>query len=410
MVRRRTIIKSSIALGTLGLTGTALGQETADDQLPSTITSDTTIAELCPRYKDPYYVPRDFLDFLPGEVPSHKSSVMSDAEKAEKFGFDVEAVKNKVRDGTLTLGDLGTQALPIVQRLAEEDFPAHATVKLLPRLALMPDETEPLPLHDPTDNVWDETADPTAASNNPPQFTQDPWPTDARTYIPEEVAIRDRVHDQPMHEEWGTAALLPDDVLHNDSNPVLDAASDKIHPVTGESLGGDSFTATAPMEATVKMHIISGGYWNQYLEFKNVSSVPHHLDGAIIWWLGPTGMAQNLADGHYNNAQRPNPSLGHPQRDVIEVIHDDYKGLSVYAVRLAFHDQPYNMRTAYPNQKWSLEIGTPVYVTNASYPTSEDRQQLVNTMLDSLHVELETNMDMNDDVVEAVDLKHRVPN
>ena len=385
---------------------------TADDQLPSTITADTSIAELCPRYKDPYYVPRDFLDYLPGESSSGRpESVMTDAEKAAKFNFDIEAVKNKVWDGTLTLGDLGTQALPIVQRLAEESFPAHATVKLLPRFALMPDKTEPLPLHNPPKSVWDEIAGQTVASNSPAQFTQDPWPTDARTYIPEEVAIRDRVHDQPLHEDWwGTAAPLPDDVLYDDSNPLLDAVSDKIHPVSGEPLGGNSFTATAPMAARVKMHILNPGYWYQYLEFENISRVPYHLDGAIIWWLGPSTKARNLADGHYNNAQRPNPSLGHPQRDVIEVIHDDYEGLSAFAVRLAFHDQPYNMRTAYPDQKWSLEIGTPPFVTDVTYSTHEERQQLLNTMLNSLHVELETNMDMNDDVVEAVDLKHRVPN
>lgn len=410
MVRRRTILKSSIAFGTLGFAGAVTGrtpapteaEPAADDQLPSTITADTTVAELCPQYDDPYYVPRDFLDYLP-------TGDSSDAEKADQFGYNVEAVQNTVGDGTLTLGDLGTQALPRVQTLAAADFPAHAAVKLLPRLALVPDETEPLSLHNQPQSVWEETAGPTVASNDPSRFTQNPWPTDARTYLPEEVAERDRVHDQPQNEEWGSAAPLPDDVLHNDANPVLDAASEKIHPVTGETLG-DGFTATAPMAAEVKMHVLNDGYWYQYFEFENVSSVPYHLDGAVLWWLGPSGMGENLADGHYNNAQRPDPSLGHPQRDVIEVVHDDYEGLSVYAIRLAYHDQPYHMRTAYPNQRWSLEIGTPVYATDASYPSSAERQQLLDTMLDSLHVELETNMDRNDDLIEEVDLKHRVPN
>lgn len=417
MATRRSILKSSIALGTFGLTGTVMGEAvsseataTADDQLPSTITAETTVAELCPQYNDPYYVPRDFLDYLPSEDSSDSSSVMTDAEKAAQFDYDIDAVRNKVKDGTLTLGELGTQALPMVQTLAAADFPAHATVKLLPRLALLPDDTEPLTLHKQPQSVWEETAGPVAASNDPPQFTQDSWPTDARTYIPEEVAIRDRVHDQPQSEPWGTASPLPEDVLYNDANPVLDAASEKTHPVTGASLGGDGFTATAPMEAEIEIHVLNSGYWYQYLAFKNTSSVPYHLDGAVLWWLGPTGLAKNLADGHYNNAQRPNASLGHPQRDVIEVIHDDYEGLSVYAMRLAYHDQPYHMRTAYPNQRWSLEIGTPVYATGASYPTAEDRQQLVDTMMNSLHVELETNMDRNDDIVEAVDLKHRVAN
>ncbi|MFC6963220.1 hypothetical protein ACFQJ8_15930 [Halocatena marina] len=419
MVKRRTVLKSSIAFGTLGPAGKVVGQQStgslettpaADDQLPSTITAETTIAELCPQYNDPYYVPRDFLDYLPGQSSSRSVAGMTDSEKAERFDYDIEAVRNKVEDGTLTLGELGTQALPFVQTLAAADFPAHATVKLLPRLALVPDETEQLSLHNQPQSVWDETAGPVTANNNPAQFTQNQWPTDARTYSPEEVAIRDRVHDQPMNEEWGSAAPLPDDVLYSDTNPVLDAASQKVHPVTGESLDGDGFTATAPMVAEIKMHVLNDGYWYQYLKFKNVSSIPYHLDGAILWWLGPSGMGRNLADGHYNNVQRPNPSLGHPQRDVIEVIHDGYEGLSVYAIRLAYHDQPYHMRTAYPNQCWSLEIGTPAYATTVSYPTPAERQQLVDTMLDSLHVELETNIDMNDDLLEAVDLKHRVPN
>ncbi|UPM44419.1 hypothetical protein [Halocatena salina] len=409
MVRRRTILKSSIAFGTFGLASVVTGRNAspfavaADDTLPSTITADTTVEELCPQYDDPYYVPRDFLDYLPTQYSS-------DAEKAAQFDYDAEAVQNTVEDGTLTLGDLGTQALPLVQTLAESDFPAHATVKLLPRLALLPDETETLELHNEPQSVWEETAGPTVANNDPPQFTQEQWPTDARTYIPEEVAERDRVHDQPQNEEWGSAAPLPDNVLHDDTNPVLDAASEKIHPVSGESLGGEGFTATAPMAAEVNMHVLNDGYWYQYLEFENVSSVPYHLDGAVLWWLGPSGMGENLADGHYNNAQRPDPSLGHPQRDVIEVVHGDYEGLSVYATRLAFHDQPYHMRTAYPNQRWSLEIGTPVYATDVSFPTSEERQQLIDTMLNSLHVELETNMDRNDDLIEAINLKHRVPN
>lgn len=409
MVRRRTILKSSIAFGTLGFAGAVTGRTpslteataAADDQLPSTITADTTLEELCPEYNDPYYVPRDFLDYLPTEYTS-------DSEKATQFEYNAEAVQNTVEDGTLTLGDLGTQALPIVQTLEEEGFPAHAAAKLLPRLALVPDETETLTLHNEPQSVWEETAGPTDATNDPPQFTQDQWPTDARTYIPEEVAERDRVHDQPQNEEWGSAAPLPEDVLNNDTNPVLDAASEKMHPVTGDALG-DGFTATAPMAAEVKMHILSDGYWYQYLAFENTSSVPYHLDGAVLWWLGPSGMGENLADGHYNNVQRPNPSLGHPQRDVIEVVHDDYEGLSVYAVRLAFHDQPYHMRTAYPNQRWSLEIGTP-NTTDVSYPSSEERQQLVDTMLNSLHVELETNMDRNDDLINEIDLKYRVPN
>lgn len=381
------------------------------DTLPSGVSGSTTIAELYEHFDDPYSVPRSFLDYLPGETSS-SGSEYTDSEKASDFDYDVEEVRNNVQDGSLTLDALGTQALPWVQQLADNDFPAHATVKLLPRLALVPDETEDPGTHDEPSSVWDETAGPTAATNNPDQLVQDRWPTDARDYQPMEVRVRDRVHDQPEYDdsrEWGSSAPLPDSVLNNSDNPVLDAAADKIHPVTGESMG-DGFTANAPMEAEIRMHDTGGSYWNQYIKLTNTSEVPYFQDGAVIWWLGPTGNAENLADGHWNNPHRPSSSLGHPQRDVIEVIHPDYEGLSVYAVRLANHDEPYHMRTIYPNQSVAMEIGTPASATGRSWSTSAERQALVDTMLDSLHVELETDLDRNDALIDAVDLKYRVPN
>ncbi|MFC7139677.1 hypothetical protein ACFQMA_07470 [Halosimplex aquaticum] len=378
------------------------------DTLPAEITAETTVAELCEHFDDPYYVPRDFLDYMPDEYSSGDG--WTDAEKAAEFGYDVEAVRNNVQDGSLTLGDLGSQALPMVQQLAENDFPAHATVKLLPRLALLPDETEDPGTHDEPQSVWAETGGPTAATNDPDQLIQDRWPTDARTYQPDEVRVRDRIHDQPQYDdsrEWGSAAPLPDSVLTNEDNPVLDAAADKIHPVTGESMG-DGFTANAPMEAEVRIHDQGGGYLNQYIRLTNTSEVPYFQDGAVIWWLGPSGDGANLADGHWNNPHRPSSSLGHPQRDVIEVLHPDYEGLSAYAVRLANHDEPYHMRTIYPNQSVAMEIGTPV--SGDAWSSSAERQDLVDTMLDSLHVELETNLDRNDPLLDAVDLTYRVPN
>ncbi|WP_415380364.1 hypothetical protein [Halosimplex sp. TS25] len=382
------------------------------DALPaaSEITESTTVADLSEHFDDPYYVPRDFLDYLPGETGS-KNQEWTDSQKAEEFGYDVSAVEENVGDGSLTLGDLGTQALPYVKQLAENDFPAHATVKLLPRLALLPDEEEDPGVHDDPSTVWDETGGPTAATNDPDQLIQNRWPTDARTYQPMEVQVRDRAHDQPQYDdsrEWGSSGNLPDSVYNNPDNPVLDAATDKVHPATGESLGGDGFTANAPMEAEVRIHETSGAYLNQYIKLKNTSKVPYFQDAAVIWWLGPSGNASNLSDGHWNNPHRPSASLGHPQRDVIEVNHPDYDDLSVYAVRLANHDEPYHMRTIYPNQSVAMEIGTPVSADNWS--TSEERQDLVDTMLDSLHVELETNLDRNDDLLDAVDLTYRVPN
>ncbi|GAB3684659.1 hypothetical protein GCM10028857_13950 [Salinarchaeum chitinilyticum] len=376
------------------------------DTLPDTITADTTVAELCQHFDDPYYVPRDFLDYMPGQSTS-------DAAKAEQFDYDATAVENHVQDGSLTLGQLGTQALPWVKQLAANDFPAHGTVKLLPRLALLPDETEDPGTHDTPTSVWSETAGPVTATNDPDQLIQDRWPTDARTYRQMGVRVRDRIHDQPQYDEsreWGSSAPLPDSVYGDSSNPVLDAAANKVHPVTGDSLGGSGFTANAPMEASVEMHVVADGYWNQYIELKNVSEVPYFQDGAVIWWLGPTGEASNLADGHWNNPHRPSSSLGHPQRDVIEVDHPGYHGLSAYAVRLANHDEPYHMRTIYPNQAVAMEIGTPASVTSQYWSTAAERQALVDTMLDSLHVELETDLDRNDPILDAVDLTYRVPN
>ncbi|WEL18315.1 hypothetical protein SVXHr_2160 [Halorhabdus sp. SVX81] len=380
------------------------------DTLPSDITGSTTVAELYEHFDDPYYVPRDFTDYLPGETSS-TGQAWTDAEKAEEFNYDVEAVQNNISDGSLTLDQLGTQALPYVQQLADNDFPAHATVKLLPRLALLPDETEDPGTHDDPDNVWDETAGPTQATNGPDQFIQDRWPTDARTYQPDEVRVRDRVHDQPEYDdsrEWGSSADLPEDVVNNPDNPIHEMVADKVDPRTGESLGGDGFTANAPMEASVEIHENGGGYWNQYIVLKNTSEVPYFQDGMVITWLGPSGDAANLADGHWNNPHRPSQSLGHPQRDVIEVNHPDYEGMSAYAVRCANHDEPYHMRTIYPNQQVAMEIGTPA--NPEQWSSSSARQDLVDTMLDSLHVELETNLSRNDRLIDAIDLKYRVPN
>lgn len=381
------------------------------DTLPSDVTGDTTVAELYEHFDDPYHAPRSFTDYLPSGYDSAANGT-PDAEKAEQFDYDGTAVENNIGDGSLTLDELGTQALPWVQQLADNDFPAHATVKLLPRLALLPDDPVDPGTHDAPGSVWDQTAGPAAATNDPDQFVQDRWPTDARDYQQMEVRVRDRVHDQPEYDdsrEWGSSAPLPDDVLNDPDNPVLDAAADNVHPVTGESLGS-GFSANAPMEAEIRMHENGGGYWNQYIVLHNTSEVPYFQDGAVIWWLGPSGNAENLADGHWNNPHRPSKSLGHPQRDVIEVIHPDHDGLSVYAVRLANHDEPYHMRTIYPNQKVAMEIGTPTGATDRSWSSASERQALVNTMLDSLHVELETDLDRNDELIDAIDLKYRVPN
>ncbi|SEQ73532.1 hypothetical protein [Natrinema salaciae] len=389
----------------------------------SEITGDTTLAEFYPDYvaED---VPASWLSYLPDSVDedphgSHDQVNWPDGEKADAFDVDLEAIQETVEDGTLTFDEMGTQALEHVRTYEAEGFPRQASAKLLPRLSLLPDETEDLTYHNEPMAFWDETAGPVAATNDPDQLIQDPWPPDARDYRPEGVRLRDRAHDQPDHEsdpddewyrpdvEWTRADRLPDDRYHDDDNPIHDLA-DGIHPATGDPLGGDGFTANAPMEVEAKIHEENAGFWYQVLQFRNTSSVPYFLNAAVIMWIGPSGANGNLRAGHYNNEQRPHPGYGHPQRDIIEVVHDEDRKLSAYAVRLAFHDEPYNMRTAYPDQYWALEQGmTP---PSGRFETPEERQELVDIMAETCHVEVETEMDRNIDLMDAVGLRNRMSN
>ncbi len=372
-------------------------KEPEDVPAPSEITADTTLAELCPTYNSDdahLYVPRDFLDYLPdkgsvdGDIDITEESP-SDSVKAAMY--DIEAIQDKVNSGELTMGELGTQALDHVKTYAEEGFPYHATAKLLPRLMLLPDETEKLTYHK-KNNPWDQTAGPATPGNDPDQLIQHEWPTDARSYQPEEVYERDRAHDQPQHvdTDWTFSSLLSDDIYYDEDHPLLQTIRNNEHPVTGEDLG-EGFTANAPMEATVRMHVENSNYWYQVLKFKNTQAVPYYVDAAVIWWVGPMGLS-DLRNGHYDNPHRPNPGKGHPQRDIIEVVYDEDRSLSAYAVRIAQHDEPYNMRTAYPNQQWALEQGLPAtdpVTGDERFTSDEERQELVDTMLDTLHVELE---------------------
>jgi len=66
--------------------------------------------------------------------------------------------------------------------------------------------------------------------------------------------------------------------------------TDKADP-RGGSLGGDGFTANAPMAAEARMHENSGSYWNQYIVLENTSDVPyfrerrgHHVARSV--WRG----------------------------------------------------------------------------------------------------------------------------
>lgn len=181
---------------------------------------------------------------------------------------------------------------------------------MLPRLIFLPEETEELTLHNGPPNYWDEIYGPQEATNDPDTLIQDPWPPDARSYDPDEVAIRDRAHDQPQHEDqegWTTADRLPDDRYYDDDNPIH-LLGDGIHPATEEPLGGDGFTANAPMDCRATVHEESNAWWYQILEFENLSPVPYHLNAAVIMWIGPSGANGDLRTGHYNNEQRPQPA------------------------------------------------------------------------------------------------------
>ncbi|WP_226011009.1 hypothetical protein [Halomicrobium salinisoli] len=388
------------------------------------VTADTTLSELCPTFDDRsvhMYVPRAWTDFAPGSATDPgdvdiTETPLSDAEKAGLYEVDLDAVQSGIRTGEVTLGEMGTQALDHVTTYLEAGLPYHATAKLLPRIALLPDEPEPLSIHEAgnREEAWDETAGPQAATNDPDRLVQREWPTDAVTYQPDEKYERDRAHDQIKHEAddlWTEKSFLDDDVLRADEHPLLETIESGEHPVTGEDISG-GFTSNAPMEAQARVHEVSGGQWYQILQFRNTSEIPYYVDAAVAWWVGPSGLA-DLRNGHYDNAQRPGPGLGHPQRDIIEVVYDEERSLSAYAVRLCMHDEPYHMRTAFPNQYWSIEQGVPAEDPlggGERFASSQERQALVDLMWETLHVAVETNLDRNRDLVDALELRNRVTN
>ncbi len=384
------------------------------------IDESTTVAELCPTFDSDaahMYVPRDFLDYLPEAAESAEGldpteDVLSDAQKAAVYHVDLEAIRSKARSGELTLGELGTQAVDHARAYREAGMPVHAIAKVLPRLAFLPDGTEPLTWHkSPTG--WDESAGFVEATNDPPTLIQSEWPTDARTYVPDEKYERDRAHDQPVQEtgaDWTAKSTLSDDYYYGE-HALETAIREGEHPITGEPIDS-GFTANAPMAAKVEMHVENSNRWYQSLILENRSLVPHYVDAAVIWWVGPMGLI-DLRDGHYNNRQRPGPGKGHPQRDIVETVYDEERSLSAYAVRIAQHDEPFHMRTAYPNQRWSLEQAVTAQdpVTDEDrFTSTSERRELLETMLNTLHVELETNMDRNDDLMDELRLRNRMTN
>ncbi|MFW6436999.1 MAG: hypothetical protein ACOCYZ_05140 [Halococcoides sp.] len=381
------------------------------------VDADTTVAELCPTFDDSenahLHIDRTLAEYIPDEAADPDDADvtetnLSDEEKAGLYDVDLDALSSGAGDGSVALGDLGTQTLDHVRTYLENGFPYHATAKLLPRLMLLPEETEPQPYHKGGD-PWSEQVEAAQVVNDPDPLVQQEWPTDARSYDADEKYERDRAHDQPDHEDGWTNGTPGEEVYADEDHPLLDAI--ETHPMTGEDLTG-GFTANAPMEARIKMHSDSGDYWYQVLDFKNTQSTPFYIDAAIIWWVGPSSLS-TLRNGHYNNAHRPQTGYGHPQRDIIEVIYDRDRALSAYAVRIAQHDEPYRMRTAYPNQWWGLEQGGPASDPidgGSRYTSSDQRQDVVETMWNTLHVELETNLDRNNELHDTLQLRNRVSN
>ncbi|EMA13319.1 chitin-binding protein [Haloarcula amylolytica JCM 13557] len=415
----------------VSLTVTGSGGSTATDETtltvessstqPTELTAETTIKDFLPTYEE-RYIPEIFRNYLPGEVDGghggHGGGTVAwpDEQKASEFDVDIDAIRDNAGDGSLKFGSLGTQALDWATQFRSAGLPDHAIAQLLPRLMLLPDKTE-----EPTfqgkgrSTGWDETGGPLPASNDPPLFYQEEWPTDARSEEDEEVKERDRVYFQAKNDSnWSDDFSY----LDNYDSALIETLNNNTHPATGDPLGGDSFTANAQMEISTEIHG-SDWFWYQALLFKNTSKLPYHLDGTVIWWLGPANFGKTMSAGSYNNEQRPRPGHGHPQRDIIEITLEEEQvpekyadidsTISAYAVRLAYHDSPYNMRTAYPDQYWSIEIsvGEPL---DKKFDTAEKRQRIVDMIAETAHVELETDMDRNDDVVDAIELYNRVGN
>lgn len=389
----------------------------------STITTATTIGNLCPDYKA-MYMERTMMDYFPGNSTgsSHggagdAGSRLSDSEKAAKYQVNLSSIKTKADSGnfaSINFADMGTEAIKHAQAYRAAGYPDKAICQLLPRLMLLGvNDVEPPAFHVNASNAWAE-ASAVKAANIVGTVSQG-VSSDARTYVPAEADERDRCHNQPRIENnvgW-TATTSPTDRL-NTNNPVLDAIRNQKHPISGAALGS-SFSANAKMEAQAKVLQESADFWYLTLILKNTSAVPQNLSCAVIWFVGPSSWAAGLNNGHYDNVQRPAPGYGHPQRDIIEVVYDTAKEYSVYVVRLSFHDEPNNMRTAYPNQYWALEFGLSAAgkttATSARrYTTSAQKQDVVNTMLNTLHVELESNLDRNISLLDKLDLRNRVTN
>jgi hypothetical protein len=417
-----------ISAGTRLVTGTDAAQAApvTNAVTAADLTTSTTLGALCPNWSTQLLY-RTFGDYPPSITSSgHEGSSdtvakLSDSQKATQTGYNFAAISAKLNQNdfpTITMGQLGTQAIVWARAYLAGGLSNDVVCQLLPRLALLGSSTEELQWTKTSQFAWPQKAGPAVAAAPaapPAQF----WGPDARDYQPAEKAQRDRCHDQPYigadtGSGW-TFTGTPTRQLGDTSNPILNAIRTHTNPVTGAPLGGTGFTANAPMRAWAEIHPSSadGSFLYQTLKFQNTGTMPYHLNCAVVWFVGPSSMGLGpLMNGHYDNNQRPNSGLGHPQRDIIEVPYDTTQHLSAYVIRIDFHDEPVNMRVAYPNQYWGLETALPAWVNGQQIlTTAAARQTAVDTMLSTLHVEVESASDpTNMALLTRLDLRNRVTN
>ena len=416
-----------LSFGTRLVTGTdASAAPAANAVTAADLSSSTTLGALCPNWATQLLF-RTFADYPPTVANGgHEGSAdvvtkLSDSEKAAQTGYNYAAIAAKLNPTdfpTITMGQLGPQALTWARAYLAGGLSNDVVCQLLPRLALLGNSTEELQWTKTSQFAWPQKAGPTVAAapaTPPAQY----WGPDARDYKPAEKAQRDRCHDQPyIGADTGSGWTFtgsPTDRLNDTTNPILNAIRTHTNPVTGASLGGTGFTANAPMRASAEIHPSSAdaSFLYQTLKFQNTGTMPYHLNCAVVWWVGPSSMTLGpLMNGHYDNNQRPNSGLGHPQRDIIEVVYDSAQKLSAYVLRIDFHDEPVNMRVAYPNQYWGLETALPAWVNGQQILTTPAaRQAAVDTMLSTLHVEVETAANpTNMALLTALKLRNRVTN
>ncbi|EMA46581.1 PKD domain-containing protein [Halobiforma nitratireducens] len=384
-----------------GETDTDSTTVTVTEESESDVTADTTLEEFFSAY-DTDFNPVETEGGVPGLLQAELH------EDASEFGADLEAIESNAADGSMELGALGDRGLELVKRFDADGVARETTARLMPWLAGLAEETEPIPFNDGGGRDGGLTADagPVSATNDPPTLVQDAWPSGEQF---------DDVYQQSERSDWSSGVSQSQHT--NTENPIIDATTNKEHPLTGESLG-EGFTANAPLEATAELHG-EGWLFDMALVFENVTDVPLLVDGAVIWWVGPSKGGTGLDQFSYDNAQRKNFSVGHPQRDVIEVALPDaakpgpFEGtdapLSAYGVRMAQHNNPYLYRTLYPNQQFSMTYGNVTGPSQYDWPYDD----LLEVMLETCHVEFREELDdieRNTELVDTLDMKNRYGN